>query len=164
MLDWLDVNQPDVLCVQETKAQDSDFPVEAFEGCGYEFVFKGEKRYNGVAMFSKSAISDVSYGLDDEPKDESRLITGVVNGVAIINTYVPQGRDPKSDMFQYKLNWFKRLKEYFDRHFDKDDKVIWLGDLNVAMDARDVHNAESAWGSVCYCQEVIDAIKARLEE
>ena len=159
ILNWLDKNQPDVLCIQETKAHDSDFPVEAFENCGYEFVFKGEKRYNGVAMFSKHPITDVGYGLDDEPKDESRLITGTVNGIAIVNTYVPQGRDPKSDMFQYKLNWYKRLREYFDRHFKNTDKVIWLGDLNVAMDARDVHNAEQVWGSVCYCQEVIDAIK-----
>ena len=98
--DWLAQNKPDVLAIQETKAQDSDFPVDAFADSGYEIVFKGQKRYNGVALFTSSPAKNVSYGLDDEPKDESRLIAGTVNGVAIINTYVPQGRDPKSDMFQ----------------------------------------------------------------
>ena len=163
VLDWLDENSPDVLAIQETKAQDSDFPVEAFADSGYHVIFKGQKRYNGVAMFCKSKPANVSYGLDDEPKDESRLIAATVNGVHIVNTYVPQGRSPESEMFMYKLQWYKRLKEYFNRRFKPTDKLIWLGDLNVAMEARDVHNAEKVFGSVCYCTEVIDAIKDTME-
>ncbi|MCK4998906.1 MAG: exodeoxyribonuclease III [Anaerohalosphaera sp.] len=158
VIDWLAENQPDVLCVQETKAQDKDFPVDAFAGSGYEIAFKGQKAYNGVAIFSKHSISEVSFGLDEEPKDEPRLAKAVVNGVAIINTYVPQGRDPKSEMFQYKLDWYKRLGEYFDRHFSKEERIVWVGDLNIAMDERDVHDPKKLWGSVCYCQEVQDAV------
>jgi exodeoxyribonuclease-3 len=157
--DWLAQNKPDVLAIQETKAQDSDFPVDAFTDSGYDIVFKGQKRYNGVALFCKTPPTNVSYGLDDEPKDESRLIAATVSGVHIVNTYVPQGRSPESDMFTYKLQWYKRVKDYLNRRFKPTDNVIWLGDLNVAMEARDVHNADKVFGSVCYCPEVIAAIK-----
>ena len=157
--DWLGANKPDVLAIQETKAQDSDFPVDAFADCGYEIVFKGQKRYNGVAIFSNGPAENVSYGLDDEPTDEPRLIRATVNDVHFVNTYIPQGTSPESDRFTYKLQWFKRLKKYFQTHFEPTDKLIWFGDLNVAMEARDVHNAEKVFGSVCYCPEVIAAIK-----
>jgi exodeoxyribonuclease-3 len=157
--DWLAENKPDLLAVQETKAQDSDFPADAFADSGYQVVFRGQKRYNGVAIFSSSTIENVSYGLDDEPTDESRLIRATVNDVHFVNTYIPQGTLPDSDRFTYKLDWFKRLKKYFQTHFKPTDKLIWLGDLNVAMEARDVHNAEQVFGSVCYCPEVIAAIK-----
>lgn len=163
VLSWLDVNQPDVLCVQETKVQDVDFPIDAFAKSGYQFVFKGQKKYNGVALFAKDKIEDVSFGLDDEPKDESRMIKAVVNGVAIVNTYIPQGREPDSDMFAYKLKWFDRLRSFFDKHFSPKDKVIWTGDLNVAPDSRDVHDPEKLLGSVCFCPEVTDALNNVME-
>jgi exodeoxyribonuclease-3 len=159
VLGWLEENQPDVLCVQETKAQDKDFPEAAFDGSGYEFAFKGMKAYNGVAIFSKSKISDVSFGLDDEPKDEPRLIRAKVNGVNIVNTYIPQGNAPDSEKFVYKLDWYKRLGEYFARNFTPDEPVIWLGDMNVALDERDVHSPERLLGHVCYCPAVWDAFK-----
>ncbi len=104
ILDWLREQKPDVLCLQETKVQDADFPVEAFADCGYEFVFRGQKKYNGVALFSRYPIEDVEFGLDDEPRDEPRMITAFVNGVSIVNTYVPQGTSPDSERFQYKLD------------------------------------------------------------
>ena len=157
--DWLAENKPDLLAVQETKAQDSDFPIEAFADSGYHVAFRGQKRYNGVALFSNRPVENVSYGLDDEPPDEPRLIRATVNDVHFVNTYVPQGTSPESDRFTYKLDWFKRLKKYFQTHFKPADKLIWLGDLNVAMEARDVHNAEQVFGSVCYCPEAIAAIK-----
>ena len=157
---WLKKHKPDVLCVQETKVQDDHFPVSAFEETGYEFVFKGEKSYNGVAVFSKDGFEDVQFGFDEEPSDETRLITASVNGVAIVNTYIPQGYERDSERFEYKLNWFRRLREYFEANFSPDEPVLWMGDLNAAMDERDVHNADRAWGSVCYCREVIDAVSA----
>jgi len=156
--DWLAANQPDVLCVQETKVQDEKFPVEIFEQSGYEFVFRGEKAYNGVAIFSRSGISDVVFGLDDEPHDEARMITAQVNGITVVNTYVPQGTAPDSEKFLYKLEWYMRLREHFNKNFSPDEPILWVGDLNVAMDERDVHNPKSAWGSVCYCQETINAM------
>ena len=156
--DWLAENKPDVLAIQETKAQDSDFPVDAFADSGYEIIFRGQKRYNGVAIFSKRSAENISYGLDDEPTDQPRLIRATIDNVHFVNTYIPQGTSPDSDRFTYKLEWFKRLKKYFQTHFTPAEKVIWLGDLNVAMTARDVHNAEQVFGSVCYCPEVIAAI------
>jgi exodeoxyribonuclease III len=159
ILNWLNDNKPDVLAIQETKVQDADFPIDSFASSGYEINFKGQKAYNGVALFTKTPAQDVSFGLDDEPKDESRLIAATVNGVRFVNTYIPQGTTPDSDKFVYKLEWFKRLKKYFTTQFRPTDNVIWLGDLNVAIEARDVHNAEKMLGSVCYCPEVIQTIK-----
>ena len=74
VLQWLDEHQPDILCVQETKVQDADFPTDAFDRTEYKYVFKGQKSYNGVAIFSRSEISNVQFGFNDEPKDQPRLI------------------------------------------------------------------------------------------
>ncbi len=163
ILKWLGKNRPDVLCVQETKVQDHDFPEEAFAGSGYEFVFKGQKKYNGVAIFSRSKISEVSFGLDSEPKDEARLIKAVINGVTIVNTYIPQGYERESEKFQYKLAWYARLSEYFARLFRHTDQIIWAGDFNIAREAKDVYDPDRLWGHVCYCAEVQEAL-ARIME
>ena len=117
VLEWLAQKRPDVLCVQETKVTDEEFPVEAFKGTGYEVIFRGQKKYNGVAILSTSKMSKVSFGLDTEPKDEPRLVRAQVKGVTIVNTYVPQGYERTSDKFEYKLQWFARLREYFERNF-----------------------------------------------
>jgi len=157
VLNWLDENQPDILCIQETKVQDCDFPGEAFDACGYEFVFKGQKSYNGVAIFSKLPIEDVQFGLDDEPFDEPRLAKVRIGDLNIVNTYIPQGADPKSEKFAYKLKWFARLKQFFDNHFSPNDNVLWLGDMNVAPEAIDVHAPKRLLGHVCFCEEVWQA-------
>lgn len=159
VLQWLEKNVPDILCVQETKVQDQDFPAEAFASCGYEYVFKGQKKYNGVAVFSREAISEVSFGLDSEPQDEARVITAMIGDITVVNTYIPQGNSRDSEKFTYKLEWFGRLREYFERNFNSDEPVIWLGDMNVAIDERDVHSPEKLLGHVCYCPEVWEAFK-----
>ncbi|AQT69703.1 Exodeoxyribonuclease III [Anaerohalosphaera lusitana] len=159
VLDWLEANQPDVLCIQETKVQDDHFPVKAFEDCGYNFVYKGQKAYNGVATFARGQIEDVKIGLDGDESEQARFLKVNLGGVSIVNTYVPQGRAPDSEQFLYKLEWFGQLREWFDKNFSPGEDVLWMGDLNVAMDARDVHDPEKLWGSVCYCQEVQDALK-----
>jgi exodeoxyribonuclease-3 len=158
ILEWLAEYQPDVLCVQETKVQDHDFPKDAFADAGYRFVFKGEKKYNGVAIFSKRPISDVSFGLDDEPKDEARMVKAVIKGITIVNTYIPQGQAPESGKFEYKLQWLARLGKYFAKHFKPDDPLIWVGDFNIAREAKDVYDPHGLWGHVCYCGEVQQAI------
>ena len=158
LLDWLGKNAPDVLCVQETKVQDHDFPTDAFKGSGFEVVFKGQKKYNGVAILSRSKISDVSTEMDDAGDEQARFIKAVVDKITIVNTYVPQGFERDSAKFEYKLDWLARLKRYFKSNFNPDRPIIWVGDFNCAMDARDVHDAERLWGHVCYCQEVQDAI------
>ena len=138
--DWLSRERPDVLCIQETKVQDQDFPREAFTDVGYNIVFRGQKAYSGVAIVSLEEPEDVSFGLDSEPRDKPRLITARVHGISIVNTYVPQGRAVDSEMFPYKLEWFDRLRGYFDRNFSPDEPFIWCGDLNVAPQEIDVHD------------------------
>ena len=160
---WLADNHPDVLCVQETKVQDADFPGEQFDRLGYRYVFKGQKSYNGVAIFSSAEITKVVYGFADEPKDEPRLIKAQIGGVAIVNTYVPQGYMAESEQFQYKLAWFGRLREYFESNFKPADAVLWVGDLNVAPQAIDVYDPQSLLGHVCFNPQVQEALRAVCE-
>jgi len=159
VLRWLNEHRPDVLCLQETKVQDADFPGDAFEATGYKYVFKGQKSYNGVAIFSRSEIGEVEFGFKDEPKDQARLIKAEINGVVIVNTYVPQGYLPESEKFEYKLGWFSRLGEFFDKNFKPSDAVLWVGDFNVAPEAIDVYDPEGLLGHVCFHPEVHKALK-----
>jgi len=155
---WLAEHQPNVLAVQETKVQDADFPTEAFETTGYKHVFKGQKSYNGVAIFSKTEIRNARFGFSSEPKDEARLITVEIAGIVVVNTYVPQGDSPESEKFQYKLNWFNRLLTFFDKNFKPTDPVVWVGDFNVAPQPIDVYDPKNLLGHVCFCPEVTEAL------
>jgi len=159
VLSWLSQQKPDILCVQETKVQDVDFPADAFDESGYKYVFKGQKSYNGVAIFSRSQISNVQFGFEDEPKDEPRLIRADIKNISIVNTYVPQGYLPESEKFQYKLKWFERLLNYFDKNFKPGDAVIWVGDLNIAPEAIDIYDPVNLAGHVCYHPEVQNKLK-----
>jgi exodeoxyribonuclease-3 len=156
---WLQQNQPDVLCVQETKVQDQDFPAEPFKQLGYNCAFSGQKSYNGVALFTPHKIQNLSFGLDDQPKDEPRLIRAKIKRLNIVNTYVPQGFEPDSDKFRYKLRWFDRLLRFFKVHFKPTDMLIWLGDFNIAPQARDLYDPDGLFGSVCYHPDVHKALK-----
>jgi len=157
ILTWMKENAPDVLCIQETKVQDSEFPEEAIRDAGWHVAFRGQKAYNGVAIISRTPPENVVCGLDDDPRDESRIIRARFGKVTVVNTYVPQGREIDHEMFQYKLMWFSRLRDYFDKHFKKKDMLLWTGDLNVAAEPIDVHNPEERKNHVCYH---IDARKA----
>jgi exodeoxyribonuclease-3 len=159
VVQWLSEHQPDVLCVQETKVQDADFPVGAFDQTGYQCVFKGQKSYNGVAIFSRGLIENIQFGFDDEPKDEPRLIKAEIDGIMIVNTYVPQGYLPDSQQFDYKLSWFERLLDFFERHFQPADPIVWVGDLNVAPEPIDVYDPVTLLGHVCFHPDVHKALK-----
>ncbi|UCG56639.1 MAG: exodeoxyribonuclease III [Phycisphaerales bacterium] len=158
VLQWLAEQEPDVLCLQETKVQDPDFPTDDFETAGYNCLFKGQKGYNGVAIFSNRTISNVRFGFDDDPKDQPRLIEAEVAGITIVNTYVPQGVAPDSEKFQYKLAWFARLHEHFAGHHGPTDPVLWVGDLNVAPSSIDVYDPRALFGHVCFCRETQEAL------
>jgi len=141
VLDWLRRESADVLCLQETKVQDADFPQDAFLEVGYQVVFRGQKAHAGVAIVSKEEPQNVSAGLDDggEP-DPARLLCAEFRGIPVVNTYVPQGRDVDSPHFQYKLEWLARLRDWFDRHYTPEQPLLWMGDLNVAPEEIDVHD------------------------
>ncbi len=141
ILDWLQHQAPDVLCVQETKVQDAEFPADAIRSAGYQVVFRGQKGYAGVAIISKDEPEDVAWGIDDgEEPDEARLIRAVIRGVPVVNTYVPQGGSVDSDQFAYKIHWFERLNKFFRRHYSPDKPLLWMGDFNVAPEPIDVHD------------------------
>ena len=146
---WMNSFQPDVLCLQETKVQDKDFPLEFITAAGYYSTYFGEKGRNGVAILSKQKPDHVAVGLDEWGNSgEARLISATFGAYAIVNTYVPQGREVDTDYFQYKLSWLTHLRDYFSRHFSPDDKLLWVGDLNVAPDPIDVHDPKRLAGRV----------------
>jgi exodeoxyribonuclease-3 len=141
--EWLEKNQPDVLCLQETKVQDAAFPLEAFQETGYHVTFRGMKTFNGVATLTRGRPDRVQYGFEEGPDSEDfRILLTVVDGIPILNTYVPQGFAPHTDKFAYKLNWFKRLRTYFEKNFNPREPAVWLGDLNVAPEPIDVYDPE----------------------
>lgn len=114
ILDWLAREQADVLCVQETKVQDPDFPREPIEAAGYQVVFSGQKAHAGVATISKIAPTVTQTGFDDGT-DAPRLLYTQIAGLNIINTYVPQGREPDHSEFQHKLAWFRTFRAWLER-------------------------------------------------
>lgn len=143
ILEWLAKEKPDVMALQETKVQDFDFPEKAFKEAGYNVFYRGMKSYNGVATLTREIPSEVIYGFKKGVDSEDfRLIQTVVRGVRVINTYVPQGYHPESERYQYKLQWFQRLRKYFDKYLKKREPIIWLGDLNCAPEPIDVANPE----------------------
>ena len=158
LLLWLEKHRPDILCLQETKVQDDEFPLDAFAGTGYEIIFRGQKKYNGVAIFSRQPLTETEWMLRQDKRHEARFLKAHTGKIYIVNTYIPQGQAPDSDKFQYKLDYFRWLKAYFDTTFDPADPVLWCGDLNVAREAIDVYDPKGLWGHVCYCQAVQDAL------
>jgi len=141
LLLWLAEHQPDVLCMQETKVQDEQFPTEPFELAGYHLLVSGQKSYNGVAIATRQSASLLAVGLDDGgPADRARLLAAEVGGIIVVNTYVPQGRDPNHEYFEYKLQWLARLKAWFGSHFDPIVPLLWMGDFNVAPEEIDVYD------------------------
>lgn len=143
VLDWLEKHNPDVLCLQETKVEDHLFPQLELQAAGYHAVFRGGKTFNGVATLSLKQPSEVRYGLREGPDSEdTRMIYTLIDGIAILNTYVPQGHKVGTDKFVNKLEWFARIRAYFTRHLTPEQPAIWLGDLNVAPEPIDVYHPD----------------------
>lgn len=136
---WLETAQPDVVCFQETKCVDENFPADALKAAGYESAFMGQKSYNGVAIISKFPITDVQRNfLDDDDDSPKRMIAGTVSGIRIVNTYIPNGTELGTDKFTFKLDWLLRLRRYFDTGSSPENDVLLCGDFNVAMEDLDV--------------------------
>jgi exodeoxyribonuclease III len=150
LLNWLRDYQPDLLALQETKVTDDLFPAAPFKAEGYHVYFRGQKSYNGVALFSRIPAVRVHYGFEDEPADETRLQWAEFKGLHVVNTYVPQGRHIDHPMYAYKIKWFHRLRSWFDQRFGSRARLLWVGDMNVAHEPIDVHNPEAREKHVCY--------------
>jgi exodeoxyribonuclease-3 len=150
ILDWLEQQGPDVLCVQETKVQDKDFPSDAFETAGYQALFRGQKSYNGVAILSKLPADSARQRLYDRNEEEARFISTKVNDIPIINVYVPQGFEVGSEKFHYKLRWLRDLLSYIKRGFNPVLPLILAGDFNIALEPIDVFDPEEFRGKVAF--------------
>jgi exodeoxyribonuclease III len=149
---WLQEHEPDVLCMQETKVVDDDFPREGFEELGYEVSIHGQKTYNGVAIASRMPVSEVEVGLPLDGDEEARGIAVTVGGVRVVDVYVPNGSEVGSEKYAYKLRWLDALGEWLDRHADPSEALVVAGDYNIAPDDRDVWDAE-LWRGQVLCTE-----------
>jgi exodeoxyribonuclease-3 len=142
-LAWLDAQQPDVLCLQETKVTDDKFPEAEFAERGYQTAFWGQKSYNGVAILARTPPEDVKRGFAALPSgnddEEARLLAATVNGVRIYSCYVPNGKVIGSPSAAAKLQWLANLGGILDAHAAGDLFAV-CGDFNVAWDERDVHD------------------------
>ena len=151
VIHWLKENSIDVLCLQETKVIDKDFPREPFEELGYKVYIYGQKAYNGVAIFSRQPMTDIITGFTDVVGEETtqnfdeqkRIISGVIDDIRIINVYVPNGASIGSEKYEYKLQWFQVLKAYLDNVLKKEDHELCLcGDFNIALEDKDIYNSK----------------------
>ncbi len=149
VLSWIDRNRPDVLCMQEIKCIDSEFPSEALSEIGYRSSICGQKSFHGVAIATLREPEAVRRGFGDgESDEEARLIAVKVDGIWVFNTYVPQGRSPEHPAFQIKLRFFGRLRELFEREFKPRDRIVWTGDINVAPEEIDVFSPKRMLGKI----------------
>jgi exodeoxyribonuclease-3 len=133
LVDWLKSTQPDVVCLQELKCQDTEFPMEAVREAGYHAAVHGQKTYNGVAILAKTEPQDVVKGLSDGVDDtHARLIAATVNGVRVVSVYAPNGQSVGSEQYEYKLQWYGRLRRYLDTRHKPGEPLVLCGDWNVA--------------------------------
>ncbi len=159
VLRWLAAARPDVLCLQETKCADERFPAGDFEKLGYASTAYGQPTYNGVAILSRKPCEDVRRGLpDDEEGAHARLLAATVGGVRLVNVYVPNGAYVGSDKYAFKLEWMRRLREFFDEEFWADDDVLLCGDFNVAPEDRDVHDPDLWRGKILFSRKEREAL------
>jgi exodeoxyribonuclease-3 len=163
VVDWLHQNPVNVLCLQETKVVDAEFPRSPFEQLGYHLYLSGQKAYNGVALLSCSPLEDVRIGftpilgrgeyvglpLLGDLDEQKRVITGVVDGIRIVNLYVPNGSSVGSEKYEYKLRWLKVLREYLRLLLQKEPAAICVcGDFNIALENRDIHDPAALEGQI----------------
>ena len=154
LLRWLDAHRPDVLCLQELKVTNEAFPFEALRDAGFHAAVHGQKTYNGVAILSRLAPEEVERGFGDGGDDvQSRLVTARVGEVHVVCVYVPNGAEVGAEKWAYKLEWLKRLRAWLERRFDRGDLVALCGDINVAPEARDVHDPGAWEASVLFHPE-----------
>ena len=160
VLDWIAEHKPDVMCLQETKVQDQDFPVDAIRKAGYHATFRGMKGYNGVATLTRALPEKVLFGFHEGPDSEDfRIIQTVVDGIPIVNSYVPQGYSISSEKYALKLAWFWRLRVHFETTLSPDMPAIWVGDLNVAPEPIDVYHPDKRVNDVDFHIDARNAYK-----
>ena len=140
VLDWFEESQTDILAIQETKMDDLAFPKDAFLNLGYEVSFCGQKTYNGVAIISRFPQTDIETSFPDFLDEQKRILAATINGIRIINFYVPNGQSLDSNKYQYKLQWLDHMQAFVDKQLKTYHDCVVLGDFNIAPDDLDVHD------------------------
>jgi exodeoxyribonuclease-3 len=148
VLDWLAANPVEVLCLQETKQQDSDFPQAELQAAGYHSVYSGQKTYNGVAILSRAPAGEVQYGIPDFDGEQKRVIAATCGDIRVVDVYIPNGQSIDSDKYRYKLDWLDKLRDWLKQELAHHPKLVLLGDYNIAPEDRDVHDPVAWQGNV----------------
>ncbi len=148
--DWLASHQPDVLCLQETKLIDADFPAEDIRQAGYHAAYIGQKTYNGVAILSRAPAKEVATSFPGVDDTQKRTIAAIYGKLRILNIYVPNGQEVGSEKYAYKLAWLQRLGDYVRQQLKRYPRLALLGDFNIAPEERDVHDPALWEGSVLF--------------
>ena len=161
VLDWLAAQQPDVLCLQETKLEDRVFPAAELAAAGYQSVCHGQKTYNGVAILSRQPLHDVRRAIDGLDDPQARLIAATVGGLRVVCGYFPNGQAVGSDKYAYKLRWLAALREQLEGELAATPELVLLGDFNIAPEDRDVHDP-AAWRDQILCSDAERAAFADL--
>lgn len=170
VIDWLKQNPVDVLCLQETKVIDADFPRSPLEDLGYHLYISGQKAYNGVALISQQPLENVTTGFtkvlpDIDPvwDEQKRVITGVIDGVRIVNLYVPNGSSVGSEKYEFKLRWLTVLRKYLQTLLQSEPSICMCGDFNIALEARDIHEQVKAENHIMASEAERQALRDILE-
>jgi len=170
---WLEQNQPELLCLQETKVDDASFPHDAFRALGYRAEISGQKAYNGVALISRVPLEDVQIGFSallsgdadaERLGEQKRVISALLDGVRVLNLYVPNGSSLKSEKYAYKLDWLACLQRYLAEQERQGDPLCMLGDFNIALEARDIHNPARLEGGIMASDPERQALRQALGE
>ncbi len=157
IINWINEVNPDILCLQETKVVDNYFPIEPFNELGYEVNISGQKSYNGVALISKQPTQNIDKGFSDNFdnlidldsfNDQKRLISADIEGIKIINVYVPNGSSLNSEKFKYKIKWLNCLASLIDHEEKKGNLICLLGDFNIAPTHKDIHDPQKYEGGI----------------
>jgi exodeoxyribonuclease III len=152
LLEFLATRQPDVMCLQETKLENHNFPKAELETAGYQAVCSGQKTYNGVAILARSVPANVESGIPNFPDEQKRVIAATIQDLRVICVYIPNGQTVDSDKYQYKLKWLDALTHWLSEEIVRYPNLAVLGDYNIAPEDRDVHDPE-AWRGQVLCSE-----------
>lgn len=150
VLEWLAANEPDVLVLQEIKQVTEVFPAEALAEAGYQSTASGQKTYNGVAIISKQAPEDPVTDFPGFDDPQRRILAATIDGVRVVDLYIPNGSEVGSEKYAYKLSWLAALRGFLEGELARYDKLVVLGDFNIAPADEDVHDAEK-WGDAILC-------------
>jgi len=169
---FLEDKKIDILCLQETKVSDKDFPLKTFEDLGYKVKFSGQKSYNGVAIISKFEFQDFKVDFvgelpENEVKKEyleqKRIISAFINGLRIINVYVPNGSSLNSEKYEYKLKWLELLSKYLNKQSERNELTCILGDFNIAPSSDDIFDPQRFEGGIMASIPEREALKKILK-